>query len=239
MAGAACRAEDPKTNTRRVMLPSPVLARVSGIPMWRVKTGPIADYFFEDTMAPDVVARLCDYKVGERRCLLTTWAVSSMYDRMKPLELACASEPVFFWHAGNGPKPDGFGKSRPGRFLPNHLRPVMPVFEVTAVRVERVQDISNEGIIAEGCRYPVSAGNRRPLLRITGNFPPYQYCERKVEDWTETDWLRAHWASLWDSINAKRGFGWDANPWVWVVEFRKLSTLNPQLSTAAGAAPAG
>ncbi len=26
---------------------------------------------------------------------------------------------------------------------------------------------------------------------------------------------------LWDSINAVRGFGWDVNPWVWVIEFKK------------------
>jgi hypothetical protein len=28
--------------------------------------------------------------------------------------------------------------------------------------------------------------------------------------------------TLWDSINASRGFGWDVNPWVWVIEFRKV-----------------
>jgi hypothetical protein len=27
---------------------------------------------------------------------------------------------------------------------------------------------------------------------------------------------------LWDSINAKRGYGWDVNPWVWVIEFEKI-----------------
>jgi hypothetical protein len=27
---------------------------------------------------------------------------------------------------------------------------------------------------------------------------------------------------LWDSLNEKRGYGWDANPWVWVVAFRRL-----------------
>lgn len=27
---------------------------------------------------------------------------------------------------------------------------------------------------------------------------------------------------LWDSINAKRGFGWDTNPWVWAVTFRRV-----------------
>ena len=26
-------------------------------------------------------------------------------------------------------------------------------------------------------------------------------------------------ADLWDSINKARGFGWDVNPWVWVVTF--------------------
>jgi hypothetical protein len=27
---------------------------------------------------------------------------------------------------------------------------------------------------------------------------------------------------MWDSINAKRGYSWDSNPWVWVVEFKRL-----------------
>ena len=30
--------------------------------------------------------------------------------------------------------------------------------------------------------------------------------------------------SLWDSINAKQGFGWDKNPWVWVVNFQREVT---------------
>jgi hypothetical protein len=29
---------------------------------------------------------------------------------------------------------------------------------------------------------------------------------------------------LWNSINKKRGFGWDVNPWVWVVEFKVISS---------------
>ena len=27
---------------------------------------------------------------------------------------------------------------------------------------------------------------------------------------------------LWNSINAKRGFGWETDPWVWAIEFRKI-----------------
>jgi len=30
-------------------------------------------------------------------------------------------------------------------------------------------------------------------------------------------------AKLWDSLNAKRGYGWAANPWVWVIEFERVS----------------
>ncbi len=30
-------------------------------------------------------------------------------------------------------------------------------------------------------------------------------------------------AYMWDRINAKRGFGWCTNPWVWVIEFEKVS----------------
>jgi len=26
----------------------------------------------------------------------------------------------------------------------------------------------------------------------------------------------------WDKLNAKRGYGWDTNPWVWVIEFKKI-----------------
>ncbi len=27
---------------------------------------------------------------------------------------------------------------------------------------------------------------------------------------------------LWDSINLERGFGWESNPWVWVITFRRI-----------------
>lgn len=33
---------------------------------------------------------------------------------------------------------------------------------------------------------------------------------------------RSKFATLWDSINAKRGYGWETNCWVWVLEFKRL-----------------
>ena len=74
---------------------------------------------------------------------------------------------------------------------------------VKSVRVERVQDISEDDARAEGC----SAGYET-------------HGDGKFEDVTEYEWTaKEEFADLWNSIYAKRGFGWDINPWVWVVEF--------------------
>lgn len=67
---------------------------------------------------------------------------------------------------------------------------------VMGVRVERVQDISYEDVLSEGIQECVG--------RAVG------------EDCVCAD---IKYARLWDSLNAKRGYGWDVNPWVWVYEF--------------------
>jgi hypothetical protein len=67
--------------------------------------------------------------------------------------------------------------------------------------VERVQDISEEDAKAEGLLW---AKNRKPSKENYG----------------------AGFMAEWDSLNAKRGFSWDSNPWVWVIEFERRSTLN-------------
>ncbi len=33
---------------------------------------------------------------------------------------------------------------------------------------------------------------------------------------------------IWDRLNAKRGYVWDVNPWVWVIEFKKIETKGDQ-----------
>jgi hypothetical protein len=73
--------------------------------------------------------------------------------------------------------------------------------EVAAVRVEPLQAISWMDAIGEGLRDP-----RRGLRRVD----PVEGCV-------------AQFRALWDSINAPRGYGWDMNPWVWVVEFQRIS----------------
>lgn len=69
--------------------------------------------------------------------------------------------------------------------------------EVTDVRVERLQDISEDDATAEG----VDAVSLADVPR-------------------QATWSRRQdFAHLWDSLNKKRDYGWDTNPWVWVVAF--------------------
>lgn len=75
--------------------------------------------------------------------------------------------------------------------------------EVTEVRVQRLQDISEEDVWAEGVE-PVGNGAAFVQLRDALTYSTPRTC----------------FGMLWDSINEKRGFGWDANPWVCAVTFQ-------------------
>jgi hypothetical protein len=71
--------------------------------------------------------------------------------------------------------------------------------EITGVRVERLQDISPEDCWAEGIQEMRDAGDENGELRGS---------------------VRQDYQALWESINGPGS--WDANPWVWVVEFKRL-----------------
>jgi hypothetical protein len=91
------------------------------------------------------------------------------------------------------------GRWRPSIHMPRWASRID--LEVTGVRVERVQDISGADVFAEG----VDNGKSNPKMG---------------KRWENMQ--RMAFQDLWDSINKKRGFGWDTNPWVWVVEFRRV-----------------
>ena len=81
--------------------------------------------------------------------------------------------------------------------------------EIVRIRAERLQDISEEDSRAEGLA----------TWRRNGETQTYYGIDRS--DIWETD-SRLTFKRLWDSINASRGYGWNVNPWVWVIEFKKV-----------------
>lgn len=85
------------------------------------------------------------------------------------------------------------------------------LLEVTGVRVERLQDISEADAIAEGIEERANAGRDPARWRV------YGCADRYTSDPVES------YRSLWESINGAGS--WDANPWVWVVEFARATSL--------------
>lgn len=82
--------------------------------------------------------------------------------------------------------------------------------EITGIRVEHLQNISEEDAIAEGIkRHP-----KFPTMWLRGSLHGDQ---NKV---TNTAFHRLAYRSIWESINGAES--WDANPWVWVIEFRRI-----------------
>ena len=97
--------------------------------------------------------------------------------------------------------PDASFRLRPSIHMPRWASRI--TLEVTAVRVERLQEITEddaraEGIVKQAHGYGVAG------LHMT------------------LSTAREAFGCLWDGINAERGFGWSVNPWVWVVEFRRV-----------------
>lgn len=95
-------------------------------------------------------------------------------------------------------------KWRPSIHMPRWASRI--TLEVTGVRVERLNEISEADAKAEGvnggclcCGNPAPCGCDNPS-------PSHQ----DAFIW------------LWDALNANRGYPWESNPWVWVVEFKQL-----------------
>ena len=88
------------------------------------------------------------YHVGDVLWVQEPWRTGNSTDKIKPTCLH-QETPVYYEGADNAPD-SGFGKLRPGRFLP--LRFARPArYEVTEVRLERVNEISESDAFNEGC----------------------------------------------------------------------------------------
>lgn len=90
--------------------------------------------------------------------------------------------------------------------------------KVTNVRVERLQEMKPVDVIKEGA-YP----DCWDCLNTYGESGS-QCCYGTEEQCSQCDEVMMEWEKLWTSTIKKSGldcYGWDANPWVWVIEFER------------------
>lgn len=92
---------------------------------------------------------------------------------------------------------------RPSIFMPRWASRI--TLEITNIRIERVQDITKNNAInqvkAEGVDF----------------MPPYCVGVFGYNAFST-------FMMYWDSLNANRGYSWDSNPWVWVIEFKRVNS---------------
>ena len=99
---------------------------------------------------------------------------------------------------------------RPSIFMPRWASRLS--LRITDIRAERLQDISEADAKAEG----LTSWSNEKQPGVT------HYGVAIVDEVWSTDPILV-FSHLWDSINAKRGYGWDANPWVWALSFERVT----------------
>lgn len=218
-----------KTQTRRVVKPQPIPVQPqgAGIVSALYRQG---DYQWPDKVAgcstisckpngPDGWAHEnSPYgQPGDRLWVRETWQHSNF--PLGPYDESCT---VFYRadYMDDAHGPDG-EKSPEGRY--RNWVPSIHMFrsasrillEITAVRVERLQDISDNDIEAEGTAQWVKDGGKvmRPRPGFDGWWP-----DENGNFYVKPN--RVAFCSLWESVNGL--CAWDKNPWVWVIEFKRV-----------------
>lgn len=184
-----------KTVTRRLMKPQPDFLGSMVDPNTPFKT-----------LGAGLHARItCPYgEPGDRLWVRETFATLSagQYEPVKPAHgygqdvRFAATDPLTDCDVGVR----GYAW-RPSIHMPRWASRIL--LEITAVRVERLQDISDEQCVAEG----IGVTKHAVGVKLTS---PH---DESVP--------RAMFRELWQSINGAES--WAANPWVWVVEFRRIA----------------
>ena len=212
--------EGRKTQTRRVMSYQPdEYTAVDGPEMY---TPTVIDRNGEEQPGPEEVFGVYGYDwslkcpygqpgdrlwVKETHYLYGLWVKNGKTKSGKQKYKFIAIKPHVAKYIDNPPDHICKGKDevgwylRPSIFMPRWASRIE--LESINIRAERLQAINRDDAKAEGVR---NLFENSPEHFERGILNPYV----------------ANFSVLWDSINASRGFGWDVNPWVWVIEFKRI-----------------
>lgn len=149
---------------------------------------------------------------GDRLWVREAWRSASCYDDLAPSAMG-GEEPVRYeanasWQTwGWGAPLRSHGRLRQGIHMPRWASRL--TLAVTEVRVQRLQDISEEDALAEGIEMVGLSGHAGAEWRNYGGGSPF------VDSITTK--TRESFATLWNSLHGPDA--WDANPWVGAITF--------------------
>ncbi len=221
--------EGRKSQTRRILKPQPP-----------TDMGLVGVYAPALTAVFGYVTPDADFKVplrnmpGDRLWVREGWRTLGCHDHRQPSQIE-AGEAIHYEVDGQAPQwtPRSLGgRRRPSMFMPRWASRLTLI--VTDVRVQRLQEISEADALAEGVirqdptpddedwnlRWSAEQGlapePMSPVWLAPGTRQGYG-TRRDEPQWGPTPEFA--FRLLWDSLNAPRGFGWDANPWVVALTF--------------------
>lgn len=206
--------EGRKTQTRRVVRPQSFLTSDTGY--WF----DIADQVLRNRTNNAWVANrdgrtpfMPCYTPGDVLWVRETWSeVHCTWKDTQPYMPMKFEKGRFIYKADAG-NPDDFSW-KPSIYMPHKAARIF--LRVTDVRVERVNDISPSDCLYEG----ISNNICYDCILERGECKP----QRDVDRFCGNDeQVIEQYADLWDFLYAKRGYGWNANPWVWVYEFERVN----------------
>lgn len=190
-----------KTQTRRVVrkqfAPDAVVAEVAATSPEGWQVSGHSGLWWDDAGACLDDAVRCPYGIpGDQLWVRETWGLHAYGDDTDWIKGSCTAEDledqVITYRADWGPLQQCC-HWRPSIHMPRAASRIS--LEITSVRVERLRDISDDDLACEGLQEVIDAG--------------------VDHDGTPRD----AWRALWSTINGHAS--WDANPWVWVVEFTR------------------
>lgn len=192
--------EGRKTQARRIVKPQPYIDGQGNF-CWNGRN------FGQDFNGPHIQAIAspipssktkrvhCPFgKPGDRLWVREAWQAACGDKRAA--RIVESPRPDFGWIEYAATCDDPPPRWRPSIHMPRWASRIL--LEVTGVRVERLQDISEDDALAEGVTFknPVKPGHASRMGREA-------------------------FAELWESINGPDS--WEENPWVWVVEFKQVT----------------
>lgn len=204
-----------KTQTRRVVWPMslciPYRNSMDKIKLRKTDNHYLFDFHYEDGTISTIYGTRPKYFVGDRLWVRETHGIQlepcEDYPNGCVIYKADLPDESDFQYEGGG------SAWRPSIYMPRWASRI--TLGVVSVRVERVQDISEEDALSEG-------------ISETSFWKPKEMDNRPFEEkwWDDyyfwTSYPQVAFQNLWDSINAKRGYSWESNPWVWAIEFKRV-----------------
>jgi len=184
-----------KTQTRRVMIPQPWNNDIIGstIEGFQTTLNQAKNIWFNENKTGESIDIKWKYMVGD-----TLWV------REKFCNGGSRTEPEYYYFADtlsceyDDPEELTW---KPSIHMPRVAARIF--LKVTSVSIQKLQNISEEDAISEGIVHTCPVD-----------------CPPPCGGTDCTDYISAY-RNLWDSINAKRGYPWERNPWVWVINFSR------------------